>query len=443
MPEPASLRVWIQRLRGGGIGAVLARGASLFLLVNVAGTAVSFGLHVLLARRLGVEPYGTYVYVHSWMLLLLVLCRAGMGTASLRYVAAFCAQQDWPSLRGFLRTGHVVVATASVVVATATALSVLGLGERLPDALRGTFLVACLTLPVYAFLQLWSHVLRGFKRVLASQLPASLFQPALLAVLVLLAVQLRSDALDAAQAMGLTLASGAAAAAIAWRSLRHSIPAQVRTAPARSEARAWLAVAAPLLVYNALLVLHERTDVVLVGSLLGSAETGVYAAASRVANVIAFGLTAMNAWAAPLIADLHARGDREGLQRLVRLAARGIFAFTLPVAVAVVLFAEPVLGVFGGEFVRARTALVILVLSQVVNALVGPVGFLMTMTGRQTLAAWILGAHAALLFGLNLLLIPRYGIEGAAAATGVTRASWNVVMALAVWRTLRLRATIL
>jgi O-antigen/teichoic acid export membrane protein len=43
---------------------------------------------------------------------------------------------------------------------------------------------------------------------------------------------------------------------------------------------------------------------------------------------------------------------------------------------------------------------------------------------------------------LNLLLIPRYGIEGAAVATSLSRVSWNLVMAFAVWRTMRLRATI-
>jgi O-antigen/teichoic acid export membrane protein len=162
-----------------------------------------------------------------------------------------------------------------------------------------------------------------------------------------------------------------------------------------------------------------------------------------VANVIAFGLVAVNAWAAPLISDLHTRGDHAALQRMVRLAARGIFAFTLPVSLVVVVGGTWILALFGHEFVRAYTALVILTASQVVNALVGPVGFLMTMTGRQNLAAKILALHAVMMIVLNLLLIPRMGIEGAAVATGFTRVSWNVVMALAVWRTMRVRATIL
>jgi O-antigen/teichoic acid export membrane protein len=43
---------------------------------------------------------------------------------------------------------------------------------------------------------------------------------------------------------------------------------------------------------------------------------------------------------------------------------------------------------------------------------------------------------------LCLVLVPSFGLLGAAVATAVTRVSWNVVMAIAVWRTLRLRATI-
>jgi O-antigen/teichoic acid export membrane protein len=67
----------------------------------------------------------------------------------------------------------------------------------------------------------------------------------------------------------------------------------------------------------------------------------------------------------------------------------------------------------------------------------------MTMTGNQDTAAWILALHAVLNLALNVILIPRFGIEGAAVATALTRVSWNVVMALVAWRRLRLRATIL
>jgi O-antigen/teichoic acid export membrane protein len=86
--------------------------------------------------------------------------------------------------------------------------------------------------------------------------------------------------------------------------------------------------------------------------------------------------------------------------------------------------------------------LVILAAGQLVNALVGPVGFLMTMTGQQDAAARILVVHAlANLAGLALLT-PRFGPEGAAVATSFVRASWNLVLLFVVWRRLGVRSTL-
>lgn len=439
---PRRLPQVLERLRGGDVGAILARGASAFLVVQVLGLGVSFGLQVLLARAMGAESYGTYVYVASWMALLLLVCRMGFGTASLRFVAAFRAQGDWPRLRGYLRTSQRVVGLASLGVAGATALVAWGLGTHMPAATSATLLVASLALPVLAFLQLWSHILRGLQRVLASQVPATLVQPALLGLAAGVCVLAWPRLLDAPLAMALHAGSGLAAAALSFASLRRAVPEPARTAAPAGEPREWLRVALPLLAVNALLVVQERADVLAVGSLLGPAEAGIYGAASRVASLIAFGLTAVNAWAAPLVSDLHARGDRAGLERLVRLAARAIFVVTLPLCVGVALFGRQVLAAFGPEFQVAHGALVLLAGSQLVNALAGPVGFLMTMTGRQDTAARILAVHTALGIVLCLVLVPRWGILGAAAATTATRVSWNVVMATAVWRTLRLRATI-
>jgi O-antigen/teichoic acid export membrane protein len=242
--------------------------------------------------------------------------------------------------------------------------------------------------------------------------------------------------------MALSLGSTLATALVTFALLRRAVPAETRRASAAGEPREWLRVAAPLLAVNALLAVQERTDVLVVGSLLGPSQAGIYGAASRIASLVAFGLVAVNAWAAPLIADLHARGDRVELQRLVRFAARGIFAVTFPACVGLVLFGRQVLAAFGPDFVDAHVALLVLAASQLVNASTGPVGFLMTMTGRQAAAARILAVHSVLVVVLSFVLVPRYGIVGAALASGVTRASWNVVMAISVWRTMRLRATI-
>ena len=145
---------------------------------------------------------------------------------------------------------------------------------------------------------------------------------------------------------------------------------------------------------------------------------------------------------APLISDLHSRGDLRGLERLMRLSAIGVFAFTVPLFLAVLFLGDRILALFGPEFSAGHHALVVLAGAQLVNALVGPVGYLMTMTGRHNTIAWILAFHFAAGLVLNAALIPAFGFEGAAWARAMTWISWNVVTAVVVWRSMGLRATI-
>jgi O-antigen/teichoic acid export membrane protein len=390
-----------------------------------------------------VEAYGTYVYVFNWLFFLLLFCRVGLGSASLRFVAGYAAVRDWSRLRGYLRTTQLLVGLASLVVAGATAAWVMALGERLDDAMRRTFLVACVAFPVFAYLQVWGYVLRGLKRVFVAQVPGDVLQPALLGGAALVFWLSLPGGLEAPRAMGLTIGSAVATLLVTAAGLRWALPAELRAAPSRSEPLAWLRVSLPILLINAVHISLQRADVLLIGSLLDTSAAALYASASRIAILIPFGLNAVNAWAAPLISDLHARGDRAGLQRLVRLGARAIFAVTVPVSLAVIGFGREVLGLFGPEFTQAYPALAILCVGQIVSALVGPVGFLMTMTGNQDAAAKILIVHAAVNVALNAVLIPRLGIEGAALATSLVRASWNLVLAVVVWRRMGLRATIL
>jgi O-antigen/teichoic acid export membrane protein len=198
----------------------------------------------------------------------------------------------------------------------------------------------------------------------------------------------------------------------------------------------------PLLWIQGIAIAMDRADVLVLGALSGPTDAGVYSAAGRVASLVGFGLAAVNAWAAPMFSERHARGEHGRLQDLVRASSRMIFLFTLPVTLAVWILGPFLLGLFGTGFEHAYRSLVILTLGQLVAALVGPVGFLLPMTGSEGLAARILAGSAALNLALNFALVPILGMEGAAIATSAARIFQNFAMAVAVWRRIKIRTTI-
>jgi O-antigen/teichoic acid export membrane protein len=100
------------------------------------------------------------------------------------------------------------------------------------------------------------------------------------------------------------------------------------------------------------------------------------------------------------------------------------------------------LGVFGPEFVAGYDALRILLLGPIVCVGTWAVGLLASMTGYQVEKMVLLVLALVVDVVLNLLLIPRFGIEGAALASAVALASWQLAMVLVIGRRLGLDPTI-
>jgi O-antigen/teichoic acid export membrane protein len=161
--------------------------------------------------------------------------------------------------------------------------------------------------------------------------------------------------------------------------------------------------------------------------------------AVSIATLVAFGLQAVTMVVAPHFARLYTQNDMARLQRLVTLSARAILAVALPVVLVLVLFGEPLLRlIFGEEYSGGYTPMAILAGGQLVNAAIGSVGVLLNMTGHERETARGVAIAAAANVALNLLLIPPFGLNGAALATALSMTLWNLVL----WQAVRLRLNI-
>ena len=104
------------------------------------------------------------------------------------------------------------------------------------------------------------------------------------------------------------------------------------------------------------------------------------------------------------------------------------------------LFGEPILALFGPGYTAGYTVLVLLALGVLARAATGPVQYLLAMTGHHGASVGILAFAAALALVLNVILIPAYGIEGAAVSTLIAMTVSVAAMAFLAWRKLGIRS---
>jgi O-antigen/teichoic acid export membrane protein len=83
---------------------------------------------------------------------------------------------------------------------------------------------------------------------------------------------------------------------------------------------------------------------------------------------------------------------------------------------------------YGAEFVAAYQPLLLLTAGQAINALLGTVALLLNMTGHQKDVTKAMTVSLLLNIALHLLLLPRFGLEGAAFSTMTMLVTWNLIL---------------
>ncbi|MBC8451436.1 MAG: polysaccharide biosynthesis C-terminal domain-containing protein [Planctomycetes bacterium] len=225
--------------------------------------------------------------------------------------------------------------------------------------------------------------------------------------------------------------------------VRRVLPTDVRSVAARFAPSAWWLLALPMCWNSVMRLMNSRADPAMLGWLSNAEAAAYFSVANRLASLLLFGMLAVNAVAAPLIAELHSQGKRRELQDMLTLTAKGLTLYALPLALVLIVGGRWILAVFGPEYVAAYPVLVLLVIGRTLTCLFGTVGFLLAMTGHQNYVAKVVTVCAALKVGLNLALIPSFGASGAAAATTVMLSLMGFALYRYVRRELDLEPSIL
>jgi O-antigen/teichoic acid export membrane protein len=405
--------------------------------IFTAGTAYLFKIY--LARELGAEALGIYALGMTMVGFLGIFNALGLPWAAIRFVAAYNATGKMDLLRGFLLRSTAVLLAGNLLIGALLLLLGPWIAVRFyhTPALKpylGLFALIMLLGVLTAF---FGRVLDGYKQVawhtIINNFVGSPFTILLTVLLVELGVGLRgyisAQVASALLVLGLMIAMVWKSTPVAARSL------SLRPAPFEREVISFSGTAIGL---SLLSFVSSQADRVVIGFYLGARALGVYAMAAAFLVFLGIVLRSVNQIFGPTVADLHARRQFDLLGRIFQTTSKWILGLTVPLAGVMIIFARPLMSVFGRGFEAGWPVLVIGTLGVLVDCGVGGAGTLLFMAGHQRVLIRINGTTAVLMIGLGLLLTPRWGINGAATATAVTLAATNIWYVLEVHRKLGL-----
>jgi O-antigen/teichoic acid export membrane protein len=183
-----------------------------------------------------------------------------------------------------------------------------------------------------------------------------------------------------------------------------------------------------------LLLFISNFDTLLLGFLRTEAETGIYSITQKLSLLTGFVIASINAVSAPQFSELYFSNKKQELLSLAIKSSRLIFWASLPILIALMVGGKFFLGFFGQEFISGYPILIILVAKEFINAAGGSVGYYQNMTGSHIQFRNIVIIAVLLNIVLNLILIPRYGILGAAITSLFTTLFWNLTSSILIYR---------
>ena len=163
--------------------------------------------------------------------------------------------------------------------------------------------------------------------------------------------------------------------------------------------------------------LMQSTDVLFISAYDTFESVAYYSIAVKLASVTALALISVNIVIAPKIASIYNEKDFFELKLILKKATRINVVISLPIIVVLLCFSEHVLSYFGNNYVLARNALWVLLVAQFFNSVTGPSALYLNMTGRQKKLNVILLISLLINIVLNIILVPAYGMLGAAIST--------------------------
>ncbi|WP_181704636.1 lipopolysaccharide biosynthesis protein [Chthonobacter rhizosphaerae] len=430
---PATVAGRVDALLGAGSQAEAGRTALAAFALRVAGAAIAYLSQVVLARWMGMYEYGIFVVVYVWITILSQIGNLGFSSSVIRFIPEYRATGDLARLWGVLRASRLAAAGFSTGLAAVGALAAVTLPGAVDEHYVLPILLGAVCLPLFCLTEVQDGIARSFAWSDLAFGPTYIWRPVgVLAVMVAFhEADLPMTAVTACLAMIVATWITALGQLVG---LRRRVAAAVERRAARTDWRVWLGVSLPILLVDGFYALLTSVDVLMISHFGTPEDVAVYYAATKTLALVHFVAYAVRAASGPRFAYDHYAGDRVGLEAMVRTAVRWTFWPSVAVSTLVLLVGDRLLALFGADFAGGAGLLVILVFGILARASIGPVETLLTLAGRQTTCAAIFGVALAVNVALNLVLIPAYGLYGAAAATAVAMVAEALLLAAAVRR---------
>jgi len=401
----------------------ILRGSAIIFLFKVFGAISLFLVHILISRYYGAETLGVFNLILALMIIGAIFSRVGLDIYVVKIIPSLERKPQQISL--FLKEVFKIVLVGSLIVSILFLIFSEYINKYIFksfDAENYIFYLALITIP-FALFNLLPEVLRGFHDIKIYSFFRNVSQNLFLLIVLSISIYFSLN-IDPIYSLYSTIfIITIILSIVVYKFLKkHNIYLNEK---GRYKEKI-LKYSYPMFLTSSMMFIMGYVDSFMISYYLNEYQVGIYSACVKLSFIVTFILTSVNGFIAPKISQAYSNKDFNRVKNIYFDSIKLIILFSLPVFSLLYIFPEFFLGLFGEEFKVATTTLLIVNSAYLINALCGPVGYVLNMTSNQHIFMKIILVGLILNILLNILLIPLYGINGASVATLISMAIWNI-----------------
>lgn len=407
----------------------VAKGGAVQIFGQVSQRGLSFIFQLVAVAFVGRPLYGVYKQISQVLAIASQVALAGFNYAAMRFITVARAEGRPEGVKGAARTSIIGVAIGSALVVTGLVVFAEPLAAVFADTASDEplfvrlFRIGAPYIPLFALLQVLRYCTQAYKTMTPSVISGNIVQPIVRFIVGLIVLLAGFEVAGLIHTLNISIAAAGVVAAYFFMRM---LTEEERAVRPRAPVGPMVRFALPQGGASLLGIQSLGLGILIVGAYASDVQVAIFALALSLqgpGTVFLGGI--LNIWA-PVVSDLHAKGEIEKLDRLYKVITRWIATFSFPVWAALIVMPY----VFVDLFVPASGAgiapvVAILAAGNFFYTGTGPTGYVLSMTGRPGANLINSIVSVALYVVAGAWAVPRYGAEGMAVVDAIITAVVN------------------
>lgn len=416
----------------------IAKGAGIVFIGMIIGKIIGY-VYTIIIARLGTEPYGMLHLGYSLVSFVTIFSLLGFQNGIVRFIPYYLARNDKARVKGAILSALKVCLPISLILAIATFF----LSNKIAiiffhnENLTSIFKIFSLMIPFTTLSTIFLHIFIAFKKPQFDILNKEFIEKMTRLAFTLLFISMGLGVIGASISY---VISTFTVVLISFFILEKKVFPILKTKiKAKQYTGEMIKFSLPLVFSGFLLLLIGWTDTFMLGFFKTTSEVGIYNAANPTAALMFIFPTALTYLLLPIITHFYSKNEFGEIKKIYKVVSRWIFIVNLPILLMMIFFSPQIISIiFGNNYLPASFALGMLSVGYMFYTFSYSTGsHILSMAKKTKTILLITLIFAILNILLNYLLIPPYGINGAAIATSSSFILASIIYFIFTYKTIK------